>query len=299
MRDIKNKFEKFGTFDNIPKRHRRRCTDQHSDLNIIREITRSPKKTPSMIRSNLNLNCSLQTIRRRIKEKGLRARVSATVPFISVANQKKRKQWTQRLLKYPKWFWNRVVWSDEKKFELMGAKKRVIVYRKVGQRYKLKHVNPSMKHGGGSIMVWGCFSAFGVGSLHLINGIMNQHIYRDILVDELQFSVDLMGIGDRFVFQQDLDPKHTAPAPMKFFTENNISVLDWSPQSPDVNVIENLWSYLDRAVPPSKRKNRKDFFVALTEAWHSIDPSVLKKLVDSVPKRLIDVIKSKGGPTGN
>jgi len=65
----------------------------------------------------------------------------------------------------------------------------------------------------------------GVGSLHLIHGIMDQHVYRAILEDNLQFSADLMGIGDRFVFQKDLNPKHTAPASRQFFEENNIEVM--------------------------------------------------------------------------
>ncbi len=50
----------------------------------------------------------------------------------------------------------------------------------------------------------------GVGSLHLIHGMTDLHGYRATLKDNLQFSADLMGIGDRFVFQQDLDPKNGA-----------------------------------------------------------------------------------------
>ena len=51
------------------------------------------------------------------------------------------------------------------------------------------------------------------------------------------------------VFQQDLDSKHTAPAAQRFFNENNVTLLDWSPQSPDINVIENLWELVDQKVP--------------------------------------------------
>ena len=78
------------------------------------------------------------------------------------------------LIKKPKKWWKQVIWSDEKKIELMNSRRRVIVYRRPGQRYQLKYVKPSIKHGGGSIMVWGCFGYNGVGSLHLINGIMDQ-----------------------------------------------------------------------------------------------------------------------------
>jgi hypothetical protein len=64
---------------------------------------------------------------------------------------------------------------------------------------------------------------------------MNQNVYRDILIDNLQYSTDLMRIGDWFVFQQDLDPKHTAPAARDFFAENDVRQHPWSPQSPEAN----------------------------------------------------------------
>ena len=155
-----------------------------------------------------------------------------------------------------------------------------------------------MKGGGGSLMVWGCFSHEGVGALHLIKGIIGQRVYRDILIDELQFSADLMGLNNRFVFQQDLDPKHTAPAATQFFNDNNVKVLDWSPQSCDVNPIENLWAIVDKAVPLSARTLIPKFWAELQNQWYNLDQKLLKKLVLSIPQRFHNVIVAKRGPTG-
>ncbi len=42
-----------------------------------------------------------------------------------------------------------------------------------GEEYKDKCVLPTAKHGGGSVMVWGCMSAAGTGELQFIEGTMN------------------------------------------------------------------------------------------------------------------------------
>ena len=38
-----------------------------------------------------------------------------------------------------------------------------------------KHIISTVKYGGGSLMLWGCFAACGPGDLVKINGIMNFH----------------------------------------------------------------------------------------------------------------------------
>jgi hypothetical protein len=38
---------------------------------------------------------------------------------------------------------------------------------------------PTVKHGGGSLMLWGCFSAAGIVRLVRIEGMMNGAKYRD------------------------------------------------------------------------------------------------------------------------
>jgi hypothetical protein len=67
---------------------------------------------------------------------------------------------------------------------------------------------PTVKHGDDSIMLWGCFSA--PGTLDRIGGKINGAKYREILDENLLQSAQDLRLGQRFPFQQDNDPKHTA-----------------------------------------------------------------------------------------
>ncbi len=70
-------------------------------------------------------------------------------------------------------YWNHVLWSGETKINLFGSDGVKCVWRQPGEEYKDKFVLPTVKHGGGSVMVWGCMSAAGTGELQFNEGTMN------------------------------------------------------------------------------------------------------------------------------
>ena len=79
-------------------------------------------------------------------------------------------------------YWNHVLWSDEMKINLFGSNGFKHVWRRPGEEYKDKCVMPTVKHGGGNVVVWGCMSATGVGELYFIEGNMNSNGYCEILL---------------------------------------------------------------------------------------------------------------------
>ena len=67
---------------------------------------------------------------------------------------------------------------------------------------------PTVKHGGGSLMLWGSFSAAGTERPVRIEVKMNGAKYREILDENLLHSAQDLRLGARVAFQQDNDPKH-------------------------------------------------------------------------------------------
>ncbi len=96
-------------------------------------------------------------------------------------HKKARKQFAEDRQTKDMDYWNHVLWSDETKMNLIGSDGVKRVWRQPGEENKDKCVLPTVKHGGGSVMVWGCMSAVSTGELQFIEGTMNANMYCDIL----------------------------------------------------------------------------------------------------------------------
>ncbi len=84
-------------------------------------------------------------------------------------------------------YWNHVLWSDESKVNLFDADSVLQVRRRPGEEHQENCALPTVKHGGGSIMVWDCMTT--AGELRFIEGNMDSNMYCDILKQKIMPSL--------------------------------------------------------------------------------------------------------------
>ncbi len=70
-------------------------------------------------------------------------------------------------------------------FKLFGKNSTCRVWRRKNAELHPKNTIPTVKHGGGNIMLWSCFSAKGPGRLICVKERMNGAMYREILSENL------------------------------------------------------------------------------------------------------------------
>ena len=274
---------------------RPRSTTPRQDSMIIRSVKKDPFKSSTIITKELKLEVSSSTVRRRLIEAKLYSRRPAKKPLISQKNRKRRLLFAKSHLNWTFNDWKKVLFSDESKFNVVSDG-MVRVRRPNNARLEPRYCVKTVKHGGGNVMVWGCFSADGIGPLHEIKGIMTGEVYKEIMKDVMLPHADICMPQD-WIFQQDNDPKHTSKVVKKWFQENNVEVLDWPAQSPDINPIENLWEIVDQQIDRSNIHGKAQLFQEITRAWEAISLDVIVRLIESMPRRCQAVINSKGFAT--
>lgn len=294
-----NNYKRYGFFHRPNGSGRpKKISSPQLERRILRFVKENPTISAVKIARELKetsvVNVHPQTVRNVFHSKEYRAYAPRKKPYLSARNVKKRLEYAKYYIAKSQDFWKSVIFTDESKFNLFGSDGRRFVWRKEGTALKSANIKVTVKHGGGSVMVWGAMAASGVGNLVFIDGTMDKMVYLNILKQNVPGTAVKLNLNRNFSFVQDNDPKHNARIVKEWLLYNVQKVLPHPPQSPDLNPIEHLWAFMEKKLREKKIKNKNELKSALQNIWDSVPTDFTEKLVLSMNKRLEAVIAAKG-----
>lgn len=294
VNNVVAKFNNTGSVNDLPGRGRPRKTSQDEDEAMVEMHIREPF-LPATQTANQH-DVSADTVRRRLKQGGLRCRRPFIGNSLTPRHREARLQWA---VAHARWYapqWDNVLFSDESKFNIFFADGRLRVWRRDGERFSDKCVLESNRFGGGGVLVWAGISTHHRTELVVVEGTLTAQSYVDILrqqvVPMFQNNQDLR------LFQHDNARPHSARLTQEFLRQQNIDTLEWPAVSPDMSPIEHFWDELGRRV--RKRgvlRTVNELEVALREEYFSIPQEVIARLTRSMTRRVRACRQAEGGHT--
>ena len=229
--------------DDKTRSGRPRITTQEDDNLIINTTLDVEEPTTKKVRDhaqNQNLNVSERTIRRRLKDAGLRYCTPLSKPLLTLKHQQDRLRWAKQVQNQD---WNNVIASDETTFRLTTIRR--MHWQVPGNRTIKRTVKFPLK-----INVWDCMATKGFGIIILFKQDLHSHflcneIYRNGLLPTAR---NVYGRSKEWLLMEDKDPEHRSRLSRYWKVQRRIKELPWAASSPDMNPMENLWALLKVSV---------------------------------------------------
>jgi transposase len=216
------------------------------------------------------------------------------MPALTEDHRAKRLEWARKKMTWNK-EWEKVIWTDEKKFNLDGPDGLNYYWHDL-RKEKIFSLKRNM--GGGSVIIWAAIGHNGKSDIVFIDKRMNANDYRNLLEDHLDNIKKTIGPKD-LIFQQDNAPIHRAKANNKWFKAKKVELLEWPALSPDLNPLENVWGILARHVygKGKQYESKEELKKAIKIEWAKISIKDLRKHTGSMPDRIFETITQLGNKT--
>lgn len=295
-----HRFLQRGTVENMERKGRPKLVTPRDYRKLERIVKTNRRDTLADITTKFNENrekpVAKRTLQFHLHRNEFKRRVLRKKMVVKEVNRKKRLSWCRE----KRWWtvqqhWKKVIFSDESKI-MIGHDERVYVWRKCGEGWRpdlVPSANVKPKY---EAMIWGCITFNGVGTISDVRGNINSEKYQEILENNLWPVLARHFPTGSYLFQDDNAPVHRSRSTMDYIARNHIKSMSWPAQSPDINIIENIWLYLKRKLQCRKSRinSNADLFREVQAIWMDITVDYVQSLYKSIPKRILQVIKLKG-----
>jgi hypothetical protein len=293
VKKVLKKYKETRTVEDLPRSGRKRKFSD-KEAKVIVKKAKKGKFAPEIaheIARESKKKAHVSTVKRVIRNAGIRYLRIKKKEKLTDAQKAKRVDYSKEMKGYK---WNTVLFSDEKTFYLGASPK--YAWQDPHNRLEEQKVPYPKK-----LNVWAAAGTHLKTQLYYFNQNMDSELYTKVLKKCLKEENLISSpkcpsrLRKNFVFLQDNATYHKNTKPME--TLEDLVGNRWiehPARSPDLNVMEDLWSYLDRKVKAARPKTIKSLKRILTQSWDALPWSYISKSTNSMSRRLAQCIEKKG-----
>lgn len=292
---ILKKYQETGTVHTQAGQGRKRKCLPADEKKFVQKAKRG-KTAPEIARNYSTRSgetISEQTVRRILKRNQLAYLRRKRIQRLTSAHKQARVEYARQKMNAN---WKSVIFLDEKSFWLEATETHA--WQKPGKKRKVQEKSHWTK----KLHVFGGIGYYFKTELYFFEENLTSDLYQTIIKARLPPAFTApnapRSMKNKWAIVQDNDPKHTTHKAMKLMKKLCRNRIYSHPaSSPDLNVMEDAWSYLDRMVKKCNIKTISGLKKKLKRLWMDLPWDEIRKSVDSMPGRLQQYLARKGGRT--
>ncbi|GFV87869.1 transposable element Tcb1 transposase [Trichonephila clavipes] len=194
--------------------------------------------------------------------------------------------------------WNEVVFTDVSRICLQHHDGQIRAWRHLGERMLNSCVMHRRTGPAPGIMEWGVIGYHSSIPLVSIPGTLNSQRYISESLEPVVLPY-FQGLATA-IFQLDNARPNVAGIIQRFFVNHHIELLSWSARSPDLSLIENLWSMVAQRLTQitSPAITSDQLWQRVEAAWSAVPQEHIQSIFEPMPRRVAAVISNNGGYSG-
>lgn len=263
---------------------------------IVELILQNPMMKLKQIKSALKLDCHYLTIRNFLRSKKFFRALAKQLPLVSPTNMALKEKLASFFTNVSVEDWSCVIFCDEKTFQSYHNG-RIYVYRRRGDGMDRRYRYRRNRTSDFKVNCFGYVTSSGIGDIFVFEDKTNTAKFINYFNNSILPSI-VKNFGDRFVLMLDNASFHVSKMALEYFLRAQIPILSWPPQSPEWNIVEDIWGIVQRLVnelvisngPPKSKQQLASYVFS---SWYSVKQSTVNKLYASLPKRFESFLKER------